>query len=134
MYITTRFHSELKKQQPTAEKTSFLVSIVFIQIWLNDYAVQAKSKHNDMVTSVSAVPRGDLVPTVAEKFLEKLRGGKKLTTRHLTKYRPATFSNISHPPHCHLLDRPSNYENRNDQQPIPRQTDCSHTAPQCPEH
>jgi len=57
-----------------------------------------------------------------------------LTVRHLVKYRPATFRYIFHPPHSRLLDRPNNYENGNNQQPIPRQTNCSHTAPQCPEH
>jgi len=54
------------------KKTSFDVPIVFLQIWFNDCAVQAKSKHNDMVNSVSAVPNGDLVPTVTENRLEEL--------------------------------------------------------------
>ena len=48
------------------------MSIIFLQIWLNDCAVQVKSKRNDMVTSVSAIPRGDLVPTVTENILEEL--------------------------------------------------------------
>lgn len=69
VYITTHSLLELKKQQPSAEKKtintkgvaySFGVSIVFLQIWPNACAVQAKSKYNDMVTGVSAVPCGDL--------------------------------------------------------------------------
>ena len=72
---------------------------------------------------MSAVPCGDLVPNVTENVLEEL-----------TKYRPATFSYIFHPPHSHLLGRPYNYESRNDQQPSSGHSDYCHTAPQCPEH